>query len=124
MKLSHAFWILIGILVLIKPLHSHDHDNPEVNEWLKKLTNQINGSCCDGSDALSINDPDWDVNGDENFPYKVKLDGTWILVFKDNVVKQTNTMGIARVWPYHNTDETGAPVGPWQVRCFLPGSGA
>ena len=119
---------LLALFLLLTPALAHDHEHPENDEWLRSLTNQINGSCCDGSDALSINDPDWNTNDDpktvEDWPYKVRLDGQWILVFKNNVVKQTNKLGIARVWPYKQTDDQGSPVGPWIIRCFLPGSGA
>lgn len=116
---------LLLVLLLCSPALAHDHDNPELNDWLRSLTNEINGSCCDGSDAYSVNDPDWEiVAGNVDFPYRVRLDGEWYPVFKNNVVKQTNKMGIARVWPYRNTDDSGAPVSKWSIRCFLPGSGA
>lgn len=110
-----------SFLLLTSVALAHDHNAPELDAWYKSLR-AVNGNyCCDGSDAFSVLDPDWDTTTDSEWPYKVRVkfsDGTptdWIRVHKDQVVKDNNRAGIAKVWPlFHRT-------GP-EIRCFLPGS--
>lgn len=84
-------------------------------KWFEGLTDQNNSVCCDGSDGMRLEDPDWEFNGDS---YRVKLDGDWHEVPKQSVVKQKNDRtSFAVVWPITIN-------GKIKIRCFLPGSGA
>jgi hypothetical protein len=116
--------LALSLLTLV-----HDSSHPELNEWLKSLTNQRNVSCCDGSDAFAIDQPDWDTNHEstsEEYPYKVFVrapqvpQGEWVYVHKNAVVKQNNKHGIARVWPIFTLTQNGIYF--ISVSCFLPGT--
>src|ERR1700758_3617477 len=50
--------VLFGLAV-ISPSLAHDHNRPELNDWFKTL-HSGKGLCCDGSDATSLEDPDWE----------------------------------------------------------------
>jgi hypothetical protein len=96
---------------------AHDHDHPELDQWYRSLRNSVGHYCCDGSDAFSVEDPDWEITTDPEFPYNVFLEGSYRKVPKDAVVKGPNKAGPAKVWPIYID---GAPA----IRCFLPGAGA
>lgn len=121
MLLRLAFWFLF-VLIAIQPLRvgAHDHD-PANDAWFKSLTNNMNGSCCDGSDAFSVEDPDWRRTADPENPFQVFYKDKWLVVNIKNVVKQTNKIGVAKVWPIDQTDDDGSPTGNIAVRCFMPG---
>jgi len=93
----------------------HAHANPALDGWYQGLKSPSGGSCCDGSDAASVLDPDWDTTGDPAYPYRVRLEGEWIRVPEGRVVHEANKAGVAKVWPIY---ENGKPA----VRCFLKGS--
>jgi hypothetical protein len=113
--------ILAALFLLGSTVLAHDHDRPDLDAWYSSLTNQRNGSCCDGSEALSIANPDWDTSSSEEYPYKVFLKGHWVPVPAFAVVKQRNRVGIAKVWPILTDDDGNEYEVPY-VRCFLPGS--
>jgi hypothetical protein len=110
---------IVAYMCVLGCAFAHDHEHPELDPWYKSLTNQNGGSCCDGSDAYSVLDPDWEPTADPKKPYRVKVDSypDWVYVDASSVVKQTNKIGIAKVWPVY---VDGKPM----VRCFMPGSGA
>lgn len=114
--------IISLIILLIAPLAAalaHDHANADLDGWYQSLTSPGGGPCCDspGVDAMKLEDPDWDVTADPENPYKVKMDGEWMLIPLDRVVKDPNRAGLAIVWPIYSN-------GKRVPRCFLPGSGA
>jgi hypothetical protein len=92
----------------------HDHNRPELNDWFKSLRSG-KGPCCDGSDATSLDDPDWENN---NGHYRVRIDGAWIDVPDEAVLDTPNRDGRAMVWPYYINGELHG------IRCFMPGAGA
>ena len=104
--------IAAGMLCLATAALAHDghHD-----DWFKGLHNGLNVTCCDGSDALRVEDPDWDVSGQS---YRVRLEGKWIEVPPNAVVPVPNIVGPAFVWPGKTV------TGELYIRCFLPGAGA
>ena len=112
--------IILGMLTacLLTSALAHDHSRPELDSWFKGLQSTIGASCCDGSDAFSVLDPEWDTTTDEEFPFKVKFTGVWLKVSKNAVVKGPNKAGPAQLWPVQDED------GEMTVRCFLPGAGA
>lgn len=131
------FWVIVVLIVilllyrafspmlagrlgslLISPAAAHDQNRPELNEWFRGLQSTAGASCCDGSEAFSVLDPEWDVVNDLEYPFKVKYSGLWLRVPKGSVVKGPNKAGPAQLWP--TMDEDGGEPG---VRCFLPGAG-
>jgi hypothetical protein len=111
----------IGLIVVAScaPSRAHDHNRPELNDWFRSLKSPGHGYCCDGSDALSVDDPDWEAPGQSDNPsghYRVKLEGEWIDVPDDAVINEPNRDGRALVWPYRRDGKLN------QIRCFLPGS--
>lgn len=114
--------LFLGLFALIATSAlAHDHD-PANDEWFKSLTNQVNGSCCDGSDAYSVLDVDWKRTSDPEWPYEVKFDGQVLKIGKDSVVKGNNRVGISKLWPVKEADDNGEPTAQWSARCFMPGT--
>lgn len=116
------WWLLIaafGVLALVTllfllpigRLSAHDHNRPELNSWFESLKSG-KGPCCDGSDAMSVDDPDWENNSGH---YRVKLEGEWVDVPDEAVITEPNLDGRALVWPFKG-------VSGWYIRCFMPGS--
>ena len=108
----------IGMLLLVFSLfasgaQAHDHNRPDLNEWFKGLESRSKSPCCDGDDALAVEDPDWEMNSGH---YRVRLSGEWVDVPDRAVVDGPNRDGRAMVWPYYVNGELRG------VRCFLPGS--
>lgn len=105
--------LFLGMLLagLLTSALAHDgmHDS-----WLKELTNQAGGQCCDGSDALRLDDVSWRRLPDGAF--EVDIQGQHVRVQPDRVVKGSNKVGYALAWPYTEGD------GKWNVRCFMPGT--
>jgi hypothetical protein len=103
--------VVVGLIFSFTSAQPHDHNRPELGEWFKSLRSKGGAPCCDGSDAMSVESPDWDTKDGH---YRVRLDGEWVDVPDEAVVDVPNRSGEAKVWPY-----TGYQKG---VRCFLPGS--
>ena len=79
--------------------------------WFDQLRSD-KGPCCSDADGSVIADADWDTRDQH---YRVRLQGEWIDVPDDAVIKEPNRVGRAMVWPMYLD---GKP----SVRCFLPGS--
>lgn len=118
-----AMIVVAAVLALVGTGLAHDHDSSN-DAWYKSLTSKAGGSCCDGSDAFSVIDPDWEPTSDPKKPYRVKVEGWdgWVDVEESAVVNQSNKVGVAKVWPVWvgGINSGGHPM----VRCFLPGAGA
>jgi hypothetical protein len=104
-------------LCFLLSAQAHDSNAPELDDWYKSLESEAGTTCCDGSDAFSVLDPDWDTEG-PNGSYRVRLDGVWHNVPSSSVVQNPNKSGVAKVWPVSYRD------GHVIIRCFLPGAGA
>ncbi len=94
--------------------------NPEMHKWFNGLANGKGGLCCSFADGRSLDDPDVDMNGDH---YRVRIDGQWIDVPDDAIVKGPNKLGRPVVWPFETYDAESRTYKP-AIRCFLPGAGA
>lgn len=113
---------LIVLALAISQAYPHDELHPELNNWMKTLTNHRKGMCCDGSDALHLRDIDWETQNKEHSHYRVRIPATsmedtnmiWIDVDDDNLVDDVNKDGSPLVWPYYYDGRA------W-IRCFLPG---
>lgn len=106
---------ITAALVVATAAYAHRHDAPELKDWLTGLHDGNGISCCDATEALRIDDPDWD---NDNGHYRVRLEGRWIDVPDKAVINEPNRYGPALVWPYYINGQLGA------IRCFLPGAGA
>lgn len=118
-----TFISLVVLALAISRAYPHDELHPELNQWMKSLTNQRKGMCCDGSDALHLRDVDWETQNKEHSHYRVRLPASspddkhmvWVDVDDDMVVTEPNKDGSTLVWPTYGY----AGV---HITCFLPGS--
>lgn len=106
--------IVLAVLIVFLSTFAiaHDHSRPDLDSWFKGLQSQGKMPCCDGSDATSLQDPDWKF---EDGHYVVRLEGKWVVVPDAALVTVPNKFGPALVWPYY---KDGMPI----VRCFMPGT--
>ena len=104
---------------LALPLFARDRgqfasSTPEMKAWFDALKSG-RGPCCSDADGMVVSDGDWDT---KHGRYRVRLDGEWIDVPDDAVVKEPNRAGRAMVWPtplrFEGDDIT--------IRCFIAGS--
>jgi hypothetical protein len=86
-------------------------DSP-LKDWFERLESE-KGLCCSFSDGEVVEDFDWDVRGGR---YRVRIDGRWIVVPDEAVVRQPNKFGPAVVWPYPGLENET------MILCFMPGS--
>jgi hypothetical protein len=106
--------LIIILTLFLQPAFAHDHDRPGLNDWYTGLRSG-RGPCCDGpgKDAKHLESDDWESKDGH---YRVRLDGQWIDVPDDAVLKEPNKDGRTLVWPVKYFD------GSIQIRCFIPGS--
>lgn len=104
---------LLIAAVTIAPAHGHDMDHPELDGWYMGLRSGL-GPCCGGPkvDATTLDDNDWEAKDGH---YRVRVDGEWIDVDDEAVLKQPNRAGRTMVW-------LGFRDGKPFVRCFMPGA--
>lgn len=105
--------IVLAMFFYHRSAAAHDHDRPALNGWFKTLRNKNTVPCCDGSDAMRLDDVDWDAKDGH---YRVRLEGEWVDVPDNAVIEQPNQAGPTMVWPYRQDGKLN------QVRCFMPGS--
>jgi hypothetical protein len=108
---SATLVILAITLSLTATAGAHDQEHPELNGWYESL-HSGKGPCCDGSDAKRVDDADWESKDGH---YRVRIDGEWVDVPDEAVVRGPNRAGRTMVWPYYLN---GHP----KPRCFMPGS--
>lgn len=116
--MSGRSWLaLIGISIVlliaalcVHPVRAHDHNRPELNEWMAKLHSKGGAWCCNGSD----NDPidDWETT---KSGYRVKYGGNWYDVPPEAIVEGPNKSGGPLLWMYKGWGDV-------KPRCFMPGS--
>jgi hypothetical protein len=114
--LLYTVAVVLVALWLSTPGWSHDAARPELDGWFQSL-HSGKGPCCDGAEALRIDDADWASVTDtakSDVHYKVRIQGEWVDVPDDAVVEGPNRAGPTMVWPYF---KDGHPA----VRCFMPG---
>ena len=98
------------IMLATRPAHAHDHNRPELNDWMKGLHSANKTWCCRGDDHDPIDA--WETKGKS---YRVKFRGEWYDVPESALVDGPNLGGDALLWM--NKGWTGM-----SVRCFMPGS--
>lgn len=107
------------MLALAIPAHARDdgrYAQSPLKPWFDSLKSG-KGPCCSDADGTALKDVDWDTKEGH---YRVRIEGNWIDVPDDAVIKEPNRVGMTMVWPiYYRV--MGAPV-RIDIRCFLPGS--
>ena len=112
---------LAALLVLALAASSlamaHMPDRRDLDTWFNGLVSGGGYPCCSSIDGSTLADVDWDttvVDGKKH--YRVRVEGQWIVITDEEVVKGPNKYGRPLVWIYHSDNK---PV----VRCFMPGAG-
>jgi hypothetical protein len=85
--------------------------NSPLKPWFDSLRSD-KGLCCSVADGRTVADPDWESRDGH---YRVRIDGEWITVPDDAVIKGPNLAGHTIVWPIKGSLGT-------TIRCFLPGT--
>lgn len=80
-------------------------------EWFDSLRSG-KGPCCSDADGTALADVDW--KSDQGH-YKVRIDGNWIDVPDEAVLREPNKDGRTIVWPLRG-------IGGVTIRCFIAGS--
>ena len=107
--------IFIVSIFFLSVAHAEGNYPPgAMHDWFDSLASG-KGLCCSFADGKSLSDVDWDTKGGH---YRVFLNGNWIDVPDEAVVKVPNKYGATVVWPYDDGD------GHTLIRCFMPGSGS
>lgn len=104
-------WMVVCVLWLLAtwPARAHDHNHPEMNDWLKSLHSKGGAWCCNGDDTDPIDA--WETKGNG---YRVKFRGEWFDVPEGALITEPNKDGDAKLWMNKGYSGVG-------VRCFLPG---
>ena len=91
--------------------HRADSQTPQMKSWFDSLKSG-KGPCCSDADGSVVKDADWESRDGH---YRVYIQGVWMDVPDDAVLKQPNMYGPTMVWTglYYN--------GLIQIRCFIPG---
>lgn len=109
-------WLLV--LLMSVPALARDPDGRYAQspnkEWFNGLSSAKGGNCCSMADGLRIEAPDWTCADEDHCT--VKIEGGWIEVDAGHIVRSTNRVGYAIVWPFKDSS------GQWVVRCFMPGT--
>jgi len=106
-------FLIVASMLAWRRVHAHDSAHPELDGWFMGLSSKAKAPCCDGSDALRLDDVDWETRDGH---YRVRLEGQWVDVPDSAVVNGPNRAGPTMVWPYRRDGHLN------QVRCFMPGS--
>lgn len=115
-KLLAVIFICTSTLAL-----AHDAKYPvgsKMHDWFMKLHNGNGSPCCADADGNVVMDADWDTKDGH---YRVRLDGNWVDVPDEAVIKEPNLYGPTMVWPLHSYGYLSPSS--FSIRCFLPGSG-
>lgn len=105
-----TFAIFLLTTVTLQAHDRHYAVTSEQKTWFDSLKSG-KGPCCSDADGSVLSDLDWEVNDGH---YRVRIEGQWIDVPDEAVLKQPNIYGPTMVWPMHYN-------GMLQIRCFIPG---
>ena len=114
MRSLHTILVIVPAVLAAGLVWARDdgrYTNSPLKPWFDNLRSG-RGLCCSNADGVAVSDPDWDSKDGH---FRVRLDGQWIDVPDDAVIKEPNRAGRTMVWPNRS------PVGI-SIRCFLPGS--
>jgi hypothetical protein len=105
--------LIVVVLALSGTVYAHDRNRPDLDGWFMTLQNKTKSPCCDGSDAMRLDDVDWESRDGH---YRVRLEGEWVDVPDDAVIGSPNRAGPTMVWPYRKDGKLN------QIRCFMLGA--
>ena len=107
--------LLLAVLLFVVCGYAEAHDpkRPDLDKWFDGLTSS-GFLCCTGKDYQVLDDSDWDTKDNH---YRVRLDGKWLDVPANAVVKEPNRYGRALVWV--NFSYMARAI---SIRCFMPGT--
>jgi hypothetical protein len=110
--------ISISLVMLIADSEARDRgqfskSTPEMKKWFDGLKSEI-GSCCSDADGTALSDVDWES---KNGKYRVRLNGQWIDVPDNALIRVPNLIGRTIVWPMPQIE--GDTI---KIRCFMPGT--
>ena len=90
----------------------------EIKAWTEALTNEVGIGCCTIESGLIPEEIEWDISANS---YRVKVDGQWLFVPDEAIIKGPNRLGYAAVWFEidHDLEFEEYTV---SIRCFLPGA--
>lgn len=91
--------------------------SPALEAWTKTLTDETGVSCCTLVNGFRPTEVEWVMGA--NY-YRVKIQGKWVLVPDEAVVKGPNRLGYAAVW-YDIDYDINLDDSSIEIRCFLPG---
>lgn len=113
--ITHQLALVIIAALLMDDGCARDLDgryaSSSLKEWFEQLASG-KGRCCSDTDGEAVADSDWDSRDGH---YRVRLNGDWIDVPDDAVIRGSNRAGRTIVWPLNSLDGLG-------IRCFIPGS--
>jgi hypothetical protein len=117
-------YLMIAIILACLSLgnaRAHDAHRPDLNDWFNRLKSG-KGPCCSNNDGTALSDVDWDTKDGR---YRVRIEGKWIDVPDDAVVKEPNRDGRTMVWPMNGTFDSYGTLRSFDgisIRCFMPGA--
>ena len=102
---------LVCLLFILLPAFARNdgrYDDNPLRKWFDGLRNQKNFPCCEQSDGLRLEDPDWRTEQDGS--YSVRLEGQWVPVPPEAVLTEPNKVTYSVVWRFQG-----------RITCFLVG---
>lgn len=120
---SLTLLVALGIFFPVAAAHADDTGqnrqvSPEIEAWTEALTNQVGIGCCTTENGFRPAEVEWDISVNS---YRVKLDGQWILVPDEAVIRGPNRLGYAAVW-FEIDHDIDFEESTFEIRCFLPGA--
>jgi len=113
-------FIVVALCLLNRCAPARDLDGRFVNSPLKSWFDGLasgKGPCCSDADGTALSDVDWEASDGH---YRVRIEGQWIDVPDEAVIKEPNRAGRTMVWPIYYRS-LGA-LDRIEIRCFMPGS--
>jgi hypothetical protein len=107
------FLAVVLLLCLWSIAYAHDAHvvGTNMKQWFDGLQSGM-GACCSNADGTALSDVDWESRDGR---YRVKIEGKWIDVPDNAVLKVPNLAGPTMVWPIKVNNGIA-------IRCFIPGT--
>ena len=93
--------IFASILLAVSSAQAHDdgrYASSPLKPWFEILQSKGGGKCCANADGIALSGVDWDT---KHGHYRVRLQGQWVDVPDNTVIKQPNLAGRTMVWPHY-----------------------
>jgi hypothetical protein len=120
-----TLFVALGIFSPVVSLQAGDTGqnrqvSPEIKLWAGALTNETGIGCCTIANGLIPEEIEWDISANS---YRVKVDGQWLFVPDEAIIKAPNRLGYAAVW-FEIDHDLEFEEYTISIRCFLPGAAA